>query len=55
MGETRSLVLKLETLMKKARVPHNRFEYIRVFLVYLSRNYKWIMPYLKVLHLKIDG
>ena len=55
MGKkTRSLVLELDNLMRDYRVPHKRLECIRGFLIYVARTYKWIMPYLKGLHLKID-
>ena len=55
MGKTRILVLELETLMREDRVPHKRLEYIRGFLIYMARNFKWMTPYLKGPHLNIDG
>ena len=55
MGRKRSLVLELETLMREDRVPHTRLECIRGFLIYEARTYKWMMPYLKGVHLTIDG
>ena len=30
-------------------------ECIRDFLIYVTRNFKWMTPYLKGLHLTIDG
>ena len=36
-GETRSLVLELETLMREDRVPHKRLECIIGFLIYVDR------------------
>ena len=41
--------------MKEYRVPHKILECIRGFLIYVARNFKWIIPYLKVLHLTIYG
>ena len=53
--KTRSIVLELETLMREDRVHHNILECIRVFLTYVARNFKWMKPHLKGLHLTIDG
>ena len=55
MGKMRNLVLELETLMWEYRVPHKRLEFIRGLLVYVARNYKEFMHYLKGLHLTIDS
>ena len=55
MGKTRILVLELETLMREDRVTHKRLECIRGFLIYVARTFNWMTPYLKVLHLTIDG
>ena len=55
MGKMRILVLELETLTRENVVPHKRLECLRGILIYVIRTYKWMMPYLKVLHLKIDG
>ena len=41
--------------MREDRVPHKRLECIRGFLIYVTRTYKWMMPYLKGLHLTFDG
>ena len=41
--------------MREDRVHHNRLECIRVFLTYVARNFKWMKPHLKGLHLTIDG
>ena len=54
-GKTRSLVLEMETLMREDRVPHKRLECIRGFLIYVARTFKWMTPYLKGVHLTIDG
>ena len=45
----------METLMREDRVPHKRLECIRGFLIYVTRNFKWMKPYLKGVHLTIDG
>ena len=55
MGKTRSLVLELETLMREDRVTHKILECIRGFLIYVARDFRWMTPYLKGLHLTIDG
>ena len=34
---------------------HKRLEFIRGFLIYVARTFKWMTPYLKSLHLTIDG
>ena len=34
---------------------HKRLEFIRGLLIYMARTYEWMMPYLKGLHMKIDG
>ena len=54
MGKTRSLVLELETLMREDRVPHKILECIRGLLIYVARDFRWMTPYLKGLHLTID-
>ena len=53
MGKTRILVLELETLVREDRVTHNRLGCIRGFLIYFVTTFKWMKPYLKVLHLTI--
>ena len=53
--KTRSLVLELETLMREYRLPHKRLECIRGLLIYVARTFKWMTPYLKGLHLTING
>ena len=53
--KTRILALEMETLMREERVPHKRLEYIRGFLIYVAGTFKWMTPYLKVLHLTIYG
>ena len=42
-------------MMKEYRVTHKRLGFIRVFLIYVYRNYKCMMPYFKGLNLKIDS
>ena len=41
--------------MREYRVLHKRLECIRGFLIYVARTFKWMTPYLKGLHLTIDG
>ena len=53
--KTRSLVQEMEILMREDRVPHKWLECIRGLLLYVARNFKWMAPYLKVMHLTIDG
>ena len=55
MGTSRSIFLELETLMREDRVTHKRLEYMRGFLIYVARTSKWMMLYLKGLHLTIGG
>ena len=42
-------------MKREERVPHKRLEYIRGFIIYVDRDFKWMSPYLKGLHLTIDG
>ena len=53
--KTRVLIIELETLTREDRVTHKRLECIKGFLIYVVRNFKWMTPYLKGLHLTIDG
>ena len=58
--KTRSLILELVELIgtvsnPAARVPRQRLLEIRGFLNYVVRTYPWLNPYLKGLHLTIDG
>ena len=41
--------------MREYRVTHKRLECIRGFLIYVARDFKWMTPYLKDLHLTIYG
>ena len=41
--------------MRGDRVNHKRLDYIRGFLIYVARTSKWMTPYLKSLHMTIDG
>ena len=34
---------------------HKRLECIRGFLIYMAKTFKWMKPYLKGLHMTIDG
>ena len=36
-------------------MPNKRLEFIRAIFIYVARTYKWMIPYLKGLHLKING
>ena len=59
-AKTRSLILELFEMIETAsnpasRVPHQRLLEIRGFLNYVVRTYPWLNPYLKGLHLTIDG
>ena len=40
--------------MREDRLPRKRLECIRGLLIYVARTYKWMIPYLKGLHMKID-
>ena len=52
--KTRSILLELETLMREDRVTHKVLDCIRGFLIYVAKTYKWMMNYLKGLHITID-
>ena len=59
-AKTRSLILELFEMIGTAsnpasRVPRQRLLEIRGFLNYVVRTYPWLNPYLKGLHLTIDG
>ena len=54
-GKMRSVVIDLDMLIREDKVPHKRLECIRGFLIYVTSTYKWMILYLKGLHLKIDG
>ena len=41
--------------MREDRVPHKILYFIRGFLIYVARTFKWITSYLKFLHMTIDG
>ena len=42
-------------MVREDRAPQNILKCIRGFLIYVDRNYKWMMPYLKGVYLKIYG
>ena len=41
--------------MREDRVTNKRLECIRGFLIFVASTFKWMMTYLKGLHLTIDG
>ena len=47
--------VQLRELILPASLPRERLEQIRGFLIYVARTYRWMTPYLKGLHLTIDG
>ena len=51
----KSLIAELEQMSKLEKVPRKRLEQIRGFFNYVARTYKWMVPYMKGLHLTIDG
>jgi hypothetical protein len=56
--KTKSMVAELKAMLsarEDGKLPHKRLEQIRGFLIYVSRTYDWMPPYLKGLHLTIDG
>ena len=59
--KTRSLIQELQVMLDQGTaattrsVPRKRLECIRGYLVYVARTYRWMTPYLKGVHLTIDG
>ena len=56
--KTKSLLGELREMIESSSdgmVDRKRLEQIRGFLIYVSRTYPWMPPYLKGLHLTIDG
>ena len=53
--KTKELILELSTLLREGKLPQKRLERIHGFLIYVSRTFRWMTPYLKGLHLTIDG
>ena len=53
--KTQNLIAELWDMMAAQRIPHKRLEQIRGFLVYVTRTYRWMTPYLKGLHLTLDA
>jgi hypothetical protein len=56
--KTKSMIRELATLLQAhddEKLPLKRLEQIRGFLIYVSRTYEWMPPYLKGLHLTIDS
>jgi hypothetical protein len=56
-AKTKALVEELLTMLTSdwTQLPHRRLLEIRGFLIYVTRTYKHLTPYLKGLHLTIDG
>lgn len=55
-GKTKSLIQELESLLLSSEgMPLRRLLSVRGFLNYVVRTYPWLNPYLKGLHLTIDG
>lgn len=50
-----SLISELSDMSTASKIPHKRLEQIRGFLVYITRTYRWMTPYLKGLHLTLDA
>jgi len=53
--KTRVLVEELHALTQVDQVDRKRLEQVRGYLIYVSRTYRWMVPYLKGLHLTIDS
>ena len=53
--KTRSMVEELSEMVRAGPLPRQRLLEIRGFLIYVARTYKWMNPYIKGLHLTIDG
>ena len=55
--KTRSMVEELRVMMESDSLDRKNLELerIRGFLIYVSRTYRWMVPYLKGLHLTIDS
>lgn len=53
--KTKELVGELESMAAGDTLDRKRLEQIRGFLIYVSRTYKWMVPYLKGIHLTIDA
>ena len=51
----KELILEMMTLLEENQLSRKRLERIRGFLIYVSRTFRWMTPYLKGLHLTIDG
>ena len=53
--KTKELILELSTLLREGKLPRERLERIRGFLIYVSRTFRCMTPYLKGFHFTIDG
>ena len=54
-NKTQELVEELNQMSEGETYDRKRLEQIRGYLIYTSRTYKWMVPYLKGIHLTIDG
>jgi hypothetical protein len=55
-AKTQGLVKELDDMLANGRpLPKLRLEQIRGYLIYITRTFSWAEPYLKGLHLTIDG
>lgn len=56
-AKTQGLIRELVQMMEEDEeaLPHKSLLRIRGFLIYVGRTYRWMNPYLKGLHLVIDG
>ena len=56
-AKTKSVVLEMVHMLEEdeSAMPRKRLEQIRGFLIYVGRTYRWMNPYLKGIHLTIDG
>ena len=53
--KTQKLVVELRDMLAEPILDRKNLERIRGFLIYVSRTYRWMVPYLKGLHLTIDS
>ena len=54
-NKTKDLFVELEAMMAQPSMSLVRLQQIRGFLIYVARTYRWLTPYIKGLHLTIDG
>jgi len=53
--KTRSMMEELRAMMESDALDRKNLEQICGFLIYVSRTYRWMVPYLKGLHLTINS